>query len=359
METSRIVDAGAPDGGYGWIALAASGVICFWFVGTTYCWGVLQGALVADGLSSPSTLSFVGSLTIAFIAFLAIVNAKILARFGSQKIAFSGIIFLAGGEILSGFSTHSIGGLFTTAGVVMGIGVSLCFMVISSVPSQYFNRKRGLANGIVYASGGLGGAVISFLLEGLLQSLSIAWTFRIVGFLTLATGLPAAWFVKDRVKSLRRSLIDWSLFKDSRFALLFLAGAVATFPLLVPPFFLPLYCTSIGLSSSAAAGLVSAFNFASALGRIGAGFLSDHVGPLNTLFSSLVLSAASMLVLWPISTTLGPLVAFAIINGAANGGFFALMPTIAGQVFGSARVSVAMGMLVTGWSGGYLMVRFL
>lgn len=32
------------------------------------------------------------------------------------------------------------------------------------------------------------------------------------------------------------------------------------------------------------------------------------------------------------------------------------MPTVAGQVFGSARVSVALGMLVTSWSGGYLMV---
>nr|POE63238.1 aspyridones efflux protein apdf [Quercus suber] len=358
MQTSQDIDASAPDGGYGWIALAASGVLCFWFVGTTYCWGVLQDALLANKLSSPSTLSFVGSLTIAFIAFLAIINAQLLARLGSQKIAFSGISFLGGREILSGFATQNIGGLFITAGVVMGIGVSLCFMVVSSVPSQYFNHKRGLANGIVFASGGLGGAVISFLMNGLLQSLGVAWTFRIVGLLTLATGLPAAWFVRDRVKPLRRSLIDRSLFTDSRFILLFLAGAVATFPLLVPPFFLPLYCNSINLSSSAAAGLVAAFNFASALGRIGAGFLSDRIGPLNTLFGFLVLSAVSMLVLWPLSTTLGPLIAFAIINGAANGGFFALMPTVAGRTFGSARVSTAMGMLVTGWSGGYLMAGF-
>ncbi|KAL3486427.1 hypothetical protein BJX62DRAFT_242036 [Aspergillus germanicus] len=31
------------------------------------------------------------------------------------------------------------------------------------------------------------------------------------------------------------------------------------------------------------------------------------------------------------------------------------MPTVVGNVFGSARVSVAMGMMVTGWAGGYLM----
>ena len=45
-----------------------------------------------------------------------------------------------------------------------------------------------------------------------------------------------------------------------------------------------------------------------------------------------------------------------IINGASNGGFFATVPTVVGTVFGSQRVSVTMGMIVTGWAGGYLMV---
>jgi len=146
------------------------------------------------------------------------------------------------------------------------------------------------------------------------------------------------------------------LFRSFQFAVLFVAGAVATFPLFVPPFFLPLYSASLGLSASAGAGLVAGFNFSSAVGRLGFGFLSDLLGPLNTLFLSLLLSALSMLVLWPVSGTLVPLVSFVIINGAANGGFFSTMPTVVGSVFGSARVSVAMGMIVTGWAGGYLMV---
>lgn len=102
---------------------------------------------------------------------------------------------------------------------------------------------------------------------------------------------------------------------------------------------------------------MAAFNFSSAVGRLICGFGSDSVGPLNTLFVSLLLSAISMLTLWPVSDTLAPLVAFVIINGMANGGFFATMPTVVGNVFGSARVSVAMGMIVTGWAGGYLLVR--
>jgi MFS family permease len=84
--------------------------------------------------------------------------------------------------------------------------------------------------------------------------------------------------------------------------------------------------------------------------------LTNRMGPVNTLLLSLILSALSMLVLWPVSNTLGPLIAFVIINGAANGGFFSTMPTVVGNVFGSRRVGVAMGMIVSGWAGGYLMV---
>lgn len=131
---------------------------------------------------------------------------------------------------------------------------------------------------------------------------------------------------------------------------------MGTFPLFVPPFFLPLYSQAIGLSTSTGAGLLAGFNFASAVGRIVCGLLCDRIGALNTLFISMMLTAVSMLALWPASTTLGPLAFFAVVNGVANGGFFSTMPTVVGNVFGSARVSVVMGMVVTGWGGGYLMV---
>jgi MFS family permease len=123
------------------------------------------------------------------------------------------------------------------------------------------------------------------------------------------------------------------LFRDKRFISLFIAGAVGSFALFVPPFFLPLYSSSLGLSSGAGAGLVAGFNFSSALGRLGCGFMSDSIGPLNTLFISLVLGAGSMLILWPLSNAHGALISFVILNGAANGGFFATMPTVIGNVF--------------------------
>lgn len=97
-------------------------VITWWFVGTTYSWGVIQAALVDNGLSRASTLSFVGSLTIACIAILALANARMVTTIGAQKLALLGVSLLGLGEILGGFATHNVGALFVTMGVVMGVG---------------------------------------------------------------------------------------------------------------------------------------------------------------------------------------------------------------------------------------------
>lgn len=121
--------------------------------------------------------------------------------------------------------------------------------------------------------------------------------------------------------------------------------------------------------------MVAGFNFSSAVGRLGCGVLCDKMGAVNALLLSLIISAGSMLVLWPISTSLGPLIGFAILNvcrfllthrstpanlvhltqGIGNGAFFSCIPTVVSSVFGSARLSSAMSLVVTGWAGGYLL----
>ncbi|PNP57344.1 hypothetical protein THARTR1_02341 [Trichoderma harzianum] len=331
LEASREADPTAPEGGYGWVIVASGFILLWWSLGTTYAWGVMQTALVADGLADPAVLSFVGSLQAALISALAISNSFVVRKTGVRAAAMLGAACMGGSEILSSFT------------------------VISTVPSQYFSTRRGLTNGFMFAGSGFGGAAISFALDSLIQKLGVAWAYRILGLMTLSTGLPAAWLMKERIPVERREFIEWKLFKSPTFVLIFVGSAIGTFPLFVPPFFIPLYMRSLGFSTNAGAGLVAGFSLSSAAGRIISGFASDKVGSINTVLASLVLTAVTMLAIWPTSTTLGPLIAFVIINGAANGAFFSTMPTDISKVFGSARVAVAMSMVVIGWVGGYLM----
>lgn len=119
---------------------------------------------------------------------------------------------------------------------------------------------------------------------------------------------------------------------------------------------LPLYGQSLGYSSSTNAALVAGFNLCSAFGRLGFGALCDYIGPINSLLSAVLTTGISLLALWPFSDSLAPLLVFIVLNGASNGGFFSTMPTVISSISASVPVPVVMGMVVTSWAGGYIMV---
>ena len=110
------------EGGYGWVVVSSCAVLTFWFVGTSYSWGVLQKSLVESGVGSTSTLSFVGGLTTMCIAVLAIFNARILRAIGARWTGVAGILILGLGELLSSFFVKSLVGLFLGWGIIGGVG---------------------------------------------------------------------------------------------------------------------------------------------------------------------------------------------------------------------------------------------
>ncbi|KAI0319530.1 MFS general substrate transporter [Amylostereum chailletii] len=348
------VDIDVPDGGYGWVIVAACSVIMSFSIGLVYSWGAIQSRLTESHLAPDGTLSFIGSTAASFVAFAAFLNARLIRLFGTRNAALLGCAIMGGGQVLSGWSTGSVGGLFVTNGVVMGFGISLSFLACSALPAQYFRRRGGLANGCVYAGGGLGGALWTLSINALIDRVGVPWTFRILGFLTWGLTLPAALFLEERARR-SSARIEWHLFMNRKFLLLFVGSGIGTFPLLVPPFFIPLYATSLRTSALLASVLLAAFNLSSAVGRIGFGLLCDQIGPITSLGLALALSAVSMLAIWPVSASVTPLAVFIVLNGIGNGGFFATVPSVVGHVYGQARVANALAMVITGWAFGYLL----
>lgn len=64
------------------------------------------------------------------------------------------------------------------------------------------------------------------------------------------------------------------------------------------------------------------------------------------------LDAVSMLAVWPVSSSIGPLVVFAAANGIANGAFCVTMPIAISRFVGPDQAQVAVGMALTVWSAG-------
>lgn len=122
VEASRIADSTVPEGGYGWVVIAGCATLTWWYLGMTYSWGIMQSALVERGLSSASTLSFIGALCVTFNSILALAHARFIRLVGTRQAALVGISCLGGGTVLSGLCTENVGGLFFTSGVLTGLG---------------------------------------------------------------------------------------------------------------------------------------------------------------------------------------------------------------------------------------------
>ncbi|KAH8700721.1 major facilitator superfamily domain-containing protein [Talaromyces proteolyticus] len=320
-------------------------------------WGVLQTALLTSSLTtgSPSTLSFVGSLSLALCVAMMLPSVRLSHLLGARYSMLLGVLLMSLGSLCSSFTTTTIPGLFGTAGVSFGLGSAIAFTLCNTLPVQYFHSKLGTANGLIKLGGGIGSTTLVLVLQYAIDHVGVAWTFRIFGLISLASGIPAALLVKEHSPSSSPStILDFSLFKSLPFTMLFIAGSIGTFTLFVPPFFLPLFAQSIGLSASVGAAIVAGFNGCTALGRFSAGFACDRFGALNTLLLTMAVNAGSMLAIWPVSSRLAPLVVFAALNGIANGAFFVAMPTAVGYTYPS-KAAVAMAMSISGWTGGYLM----
>ncbi|ORY64596.1 major facilitator superfamily domain-containing protein [Leucosporidium creatinivorum] len=357
---TRVVEAldSYPDGGFdAWLQVFCCSMIFMVCVGGVYSWGVMQDALA--GVAATSTIAYIGSCQAAMTGFLAIPVNRALRTWGPRPVAIFGSLCCSLGPFIGSWCTHSLPALFLTEGLLFGVGQSSLFFAAGTLPSSYFLRKRNLATGAVYAGGGIGGAVFSLGSGALLSKLGVPLTLRILGCMFFAMTMPSALMLKGRApKQPFRggTVIDISMFKDKSFLLILVGTAIGMFPLFVAPFFLPLYSTSLGLSSFTGSLLLAGYNLASAVGRLGFGLGADRLlGPVGSLIVCLTFVGLTTLVIWPVATSLAPLAIFTIVNGICAGGFFSLLPGVVSSLFGSSKLSVTLGMLATTWAPGYFL----
>ncbi|EXK82650.1 hypothetical protein FOQG_13073 [Fusarium oxysporum f. sp. raphani 54005] len=345
-----------PDGGYGWTIVASCFTLIFWINGYTTAWGVLQAAIVQSPRlhTNIRTITFVGSLYMACMVAFGLISVRLSREYGIRITSLVATIFFGSGLIITSFTLEHLAGLFCIAGLLVGLSTSLLFTATNTMPTQWFSRKLGTANGIVKAGGGVGATVLPLATQAMIDKVGLQWTFRILGASILVTGIPCAFLLTELTRGATTSRFDWSQLKSMPFLTLTMSGAVGVFALFVPPFFLPVFARSIGLSASTGAGLVAGFGASTAVGRLFGGWICDRIGAFNSLALAALINSVSMLAIWPVSSSLPPLFAFAIINGCANGSFFVALPTaVAALAPGSAAASISL--MTSFWTPGYLM----
>lgn len=174
-------DCTAVDGGYGWLVVFGAFSVQFWVAGLVKSYGVLYVEIMENfPNASAAVASWIPAILSALCLVLAPVSSALSQRFSCRLVVFIGGICCALGLTLSYFATDLIH-LFFTFGVLTGIGGGLSTTPGIIIVSQYFDKRRALANGLCVSGTAAGSFVFPMLIDRLVRSFGFHGTILILG----------------------------------------------------------------------------------------------------------------------------------------------------------------------------------
>ncbi|KZS15182.1 Monocarboxylate transporter [Daphnia magna] len=144
----------APDGGWGWVIVAASFVIHLIADGITFSFGVIYAELLDYFKESKGYTAVIGSLFMATPLLSGPLASSLTDRFGCRAVTIAGSIVAAIGLFLTSLS-NSVEALFFTF-LIAGLGLSLCYVAAIAVVAFYFDKRLSLATGLAVCGSGIG-----------------------------------------------------------------------------------------------------------------------------------------------------------------------------------------------------------
>ncbi|KAK9238784.1 major facilitator superfamily domain-containing protein [Lipomyces kononenkoae] len=331
-------DASPPDGGYGWVCVAAC------FTVNCFSWGIVAsyGVYLSHYLSnqvypdaSAFDFAFVGGFNFS-MAMLVAPFVTILAReYGIRFCMIAGAIMESGGFVAASFSSR-IWQLYLTQGLLVGFGVGFVYIPSMAVLSQWFERKRSLANGISSAGSGIGGAVFSWATEAMINQLGLQWALRVTGIIIFIANMTAALVIRDRNRHIRppQLALDTKLLRRYDVLLLLSWAFISMLGYITILFSLSDFALSIGLSHSQATDIVGLLNIGTAVGRPIIGIWSDRYSRIDVAGLLTLLCGLCCFAFWLPSTSFGLTVFFALVIGAILGVFWLTIGPICVEVAG-------------------------
>lgn len=360
--------------------IAASGTCLQICLGSVYAWSYFQLPLMTRYHWSNTQVSWVFSLAICFLGLAAAWGGMNLGKWGPRRLAMTGGVLFGSGTLLAALALHfnSLVLLYAGYGVVGGIGLGLGYVTPVATVAKWFPDKKGLVTGMVVMGFGLGAMFMSKVLAPALMSATgenPVTVFALLGllFLVVATGCgsmlrnppqgfaPAGYAASSIPVTgrgddsaitpsdlfSRRFLMMWGVFFCNIVAGISIIGFQS--PLLQD--LLKKGNPSMTTTSlvSAGATLIAASSLFNGIGRFFWGWCSDRIGRIEVFRIMLASQGIAFLVL---SRTENPwffavLVCYILL---CYGGGFGAMPSFILDVFGSARMPVVYGMILTAWS---------
>lgn len=174
----------ALDGGWGWAIVAASFMAQLLAYGSPQSVGVLYPEWLHTFQEGKGMTAWVGSLVAGVGLIASPVCSACVDNFGARPVTvFSGVM-VAGGLMLSAFAPN-VQFLIFSYGIVVGLGCGLVYASTLTITCQYFDKRRGLALGIVTTGTSVGAFIYATAQNELIVLFGLDGCLLIIGAIAL------------------------------------------------------------------------------------------------------------------------------------------------------------------------------
>lgn len=281
---------------------------------------------------APSTISWIGSVQIFLTLIIGTFSGRLLDAGVFLPTFIVGAILQVLGMFLMSVSTK-YWHLILTQGVLTGIGGGIFFTPSLALVTTYFQKRRGLAVGLVTTGNSAGGIVYPVVVRQLIPTLGFAWTARVLALINLGALVVVAIFMRPRLPPRKSGpLVDMSAFREPVYVC-FVSGLVL---LMFANYYTFYYIASfgtqvLGMSYATASVLVIIINGAGMPFRVIPPMFADRIGPLNVLLPVTFLWTVVAFCWLAVHHTTDYYV-FTAFYGIASGSFQCLIPTTVASI---------------------------
>lgn len=362
---------------YGWVIVILSTFLFAIFAWIFYSYGIFFKPIASDFGWNRAATSGVFSLFLIAQGVFGVIMGWFADKYGPSKVMALCGLLIASGLILSS-QINSLWQYYLSYGIIVGIGIGGVWPVLTGTTARWFDKRRGLALGIITSGIGLGTLVFLPLTERLVFNLGWSQAYIIIGVSVLIVislcspalrrppnkimGIEGVVAKPNSEKVISRNrevnqqnpsskFIFSNIFKTKQLWLLILIYCLFDFSLLMVMVHLVNYATDMNVNPLIAATFLSVVGLSSLTGRLGMGTISDKIGSTNTLVIC-CLGLLLSLILLIFTDDIGMFYVFSVIFGFAYGGEVTLMAALVSRFFGLASIAAVIGIVGLGSATG-------
>lgn len=344
------------------MAASAVGLLLGAFPITVFSFGVFLPSFVRDFHATRAAVSLAFTLHNVVSGLAAVLVGHLADRIAIRKVAVPGLLLLGGmlisAELLDG-RLRTLYAFYAFLGIVAPMTTTVPYAV---VVSRWFDRRRGLALGLMMIGLGGGAILMPPVAERLIAAYGWRTAFALIGVLVLVVPVPVvALLVRDAPGDLgllpdgdmRNRLqqqhapvqgLPWrDTFKTGTYWLMCAAFVLLAASVHACIVHIPALLADRGATARAAALASSVTGIALLVGRIGSGYVLDRVFAPRVAMAVCAGTAVGVAFLW--IGTPGPLLfAGAFLVGLGMGAEVDVIAFLVSRYFGLRALGVTFGL---------------